>query len=629
MTTAPASHADRAQTAAAVLGFLLFGQGIIPGTDWPQYRGPMNDGSSPDPIATVWDTNSPGFVVWTNHSVTNGFSSFAVSQGRAFALMSKTDTDGTLREFCAAVDAATGTNLWATPIDDEPWDPDFGGDGGAGTAPYWKGDGPRSTPSVKDGRVVALSGLMHLVCMNATNGAVLWSNDLKSAYGASTIGWDNAASPCLDEDLVFVNLNSSSDYQNLAAFRMTDGSAAWRWQNEGMTHATPVVATIAGVRQVIFPTQTGLVSLDRTTGALLWRFNYPWGPIYTSMGASPVVHSNIVFCTAAYNKGATAARIALTNSAWTVTQLWYKNSSAGVNYQSIWMSPVCYQGHIYTLCGGNTTFLSTPLNCIDLATGDLKWAMNDFGMGGVILVNTNLVVLTEKGELVLVRPDPGAYTELARYKAFDFSNEAPGKCWNHPAFSDGRIYARSTRGGICVNVSVAPPAQLKMLTPAAFPGQESLELWVGTTTGSAIDADRAARLEVRYTTDLRTPLASWRLLTNSLALTNGLVRVDQVNVGSPSYFIAVEQLTVPPLKMLTPQVLPEQGLRLWVGTATGSLIASNRLAQMAVEFTTTLPADPADWTPLGGSLVLTNGLVWVDDLPGSSPRYYRAVELNP
>src|SRR5664279_3228833 len=108
------------------------------------------------------------------------------------------------------------------------------------------GDGPRTTPSVNDGRVIAFSGLMHLVCMNVTNGSILWSNDLPSAYGASTIPYENAASPCLDNELVFVNLNSSSDNRNLAAFRTTDGGVAWRSQNENVTHTTPTVATIQG-----------------------------------------------------------------------------------------------------------------------------------------------------------------------------------------------------------------------------------------------------------------------------------------------------------------------------------------------------------------------------------------------
>src|SRR3989442_3653492 len=143
--------------------------------------------------------------------------------------------------------------------------------------------------------------------MNATNGSVLWSNELVSAYGASTIAWDNAASPCLDNDLIFVNLNSSTNNQNLIAFSMVDGSVAWSSQNENVTHATPVVATIQGVRQVVFATQTGLVSLERNAGTLLWKFTYPFAPIDTSMGASPVVYSNMVYCTAGYGPGASAA----------------------------------------------------------------------------------------------------------------------------------------------------------------------------------------------------------------------------------------------------------------------------------------------------------------------------------
>ena len=57
------------------------------------------------------------------------------------------------------MDAATGTNLWATPIDNEPWDPSSDCYGGEGTAPYYTGDGPRTTPSVNAGQVFALSGL--------------------------------------------------------------------------------------------------------------------------------------------------------------------------------------------------------------------------------------------------------------------------------------------------------------------------------------------------------------------------------------------------------------------------------------------------------------------------------------
>src|SRR5208283_4043953 len=100
---------------------------------------------------------------------------------------------------------------------------------------------------------------LHLLCLNATNGSVIWSNDLVAAYGASTIPWDNGASPCFDNGLIFVNLNTSTSGRTLCAFRMSDGSLAWSSQNQGVTQTTPVVATIQGVRQVIFAAQTGLV----------------------------------------------------------------------------------------------------------------------------------------------------------------------------------------------------------------------------------------------------------------------------------------------------------------------------------------------------------------------------------
>ncbi len=145
---------------------------------------------------------------------------------------------------------------------------------------------------------------------------------------------------------------------------MVDGSLAWSGENENVTHTTPVVATIHGIRQVIFATQTGLVSLDRSTGALLWKFTYPFFPISTSMGAGPVVYSNIVYCTAAYGRGAAAAQITLANGTWTATQLWYKTGAAGLPYRSIWMTPVCYQGHIYALSGENSTYLSAPLTAL-------------------------------------------------------------------------------------------------------------------------------------------------------------------------------------------------------------------------------------------------------------------------
>jgi outer membrane protein assembly factor BamB len=537
----PLAWRDCERSRGFVVSLILAWTSIASGAEWPQYRGATGDGISPEPIATVWATNSPGFVVWTNSTMTNGFSTFVVSQGRAFTQFAR-NIGGSLKELCGAVDAATGAELWATVIDTAPWNLNDLGNGGSGTSPYNKGDGPRGTPSVGLGRVFAFSGLnMHLVCLNATNGSVLWSNNLAAAYGASPIAWENAASPRLDGGLVFVNLNTATDNNTLAAFRAANGGLAWKTQNEPMTHTTPTIATLEGVRQVIFATTTGLVSLNCTNGAFLWKYTYPFSEISTSMGASPMVYSNIVYCTAAYTtRGCAAARVSYANQAWTVTQLYYTNS---FNHRSIWMTPVCYQGYVYTMCGENSTFTNTPLNCIELSTGKLKWSTNNFGMGGLILVGTNLLVLTEVGHLVLVQPNPNAYTEVTRYKAFTFTASAPGKCWNNPSYSDGRIYARSTRGGISVNVAPpAPPPQLKLLPPR-FLTSTQLQLTVTTTNGTPIESNRVPGIEVRATNRLGAPAGTWPTLPNRLVPAgNGLAwMTNLVSPDQPSlYYILIE-----------------------------------------------------------------------------------------
>jgi outer membrane protein assembly factor BamB len=509
-------------------------------TDWPQYRGLYTDGTSSDPIATNWTTTIPT-VAWRNGSVSNGFSCVVVSQGRAFALMSRDDGSG-YAEYCVALDATTGTNIWATPIDDAPWDPADTVNGGDGYAPYNTGDGPRTTPSVKDDRVFALSGALKLVCMNVTNGSVIWNSDLVANYGASTIGWNNCASPCLDDDLLFVNLHTATDGKTLSAFRTSDGSQAWSSQNENMTHTTPIIATIQGFRQVIFATRTGLVSLNRTNGAFLWKFTYPFSPIDTSMGAGPVVYSNLIYCTAGYNRGAVTAQVNFNGITWSATQLWYKSYTNGLPYHSIWMTPVCYQGYIYTLCGENSTFLTPPLSCIELSTGILKWSTNNFGMGGLILVNSNLLVLTENGKLVLAQANPNAYTELARYTAFTFNSGAHGKCWQHPTFSNGRIYAHSTREALALDVSVRVVPPLKLAAPQFLNGTQ-LQLAISTSDGTPISTNRLARIEIRSTNTLSAPVVTWPKLTNQLVLsTNGIARLtNSVTTGQlRRFFIAVE-----------------------------------------------------------------------------------------
>ena len=512
--------------------------------DWPQYRGLNHDGVSTDRILKTWNTNTPGFFVWRNTALTNGFSCFSISQGRAFTQISR-NVSG-MKELCVGLDLATGAQLWERVVDTAPWSTTSAGDGGDGKAPCNTGDGPRTTPAVKDGRVYVLTAQLKFLCLNATNGAVVWSNNLVTAYGASECNsWNNGASPRLDDDLIFVSLNTASSGLTLAAFRTTNGAIAWRTTGENATQSTPVVATIEGVRQVLFATATGIFALDRSTGAELWNYPYPFYNYPTALAASPVVYSNMVFCAAGYGRGSAAARITKAGSTWTATHVWFKSSNGGVSYNSTWMTPVVVDGYIYGQFGYQTTqdvYTNAPLVCIRLSDGIKMWHTNNFGMGGTILVDGALLTATTDGLLVLSQPNPTAYTELARCRAFSFTAAAPGKCWNSAAVADGRIYLRSTRGGVAINVAATSTniGALKMLPPQRAAGNQ-LTLWIGTTNGAAIDSARMAKMSVRATANPAVPLGSWSTLTNALVLVGGQVRVDDVVSGGTRYFIAVEQ----------------------------------------------------------------------------------------
>jgi hypothetical protein len=155
-----------------------------------------------------------------------------------------------------------------------------------------------------------------------------------------------------------------------------------------------------------------------------------------------------------------------------------------------------------------------------------------FGFANLLLVDGVLLVQGETGELVLVQSNPTNYVELARAKVLS------SKCWSTLAVSEGRIYARSTTEGVCLDVAVPP---LKLLVPQRKSGNR-LQLLVGTADSSPLDSNRLAKIEVHGTTNLGTALTNWPRLANSLLLTNGLGRLDIDNSAAPQrYFITVEQ----------------------------------------------------------------------------------------
>jgi outer membrane protein assembly factor BamB len=398
--------------------------------DWTLYRGSEGIGITKESV-TPWTANGPK-EVW-KAPTEGGFSSFTIAKGKAFTQVLR-EVDGVKREVCVALNADSGEELWAVPVGM----PNYGHDGGnAGDGDNKGGDGPRSTPTTDGDRVYVTSSDLAVSCFDAATGKPVWKHDLIKENAGVNITWKNAASPVLDGDLLFTAGGGSG--QALMAFNKGDGRLIWKSEDDKMTHATPVVATIHGIRQVIFFTQKGLVALETQTGKPLWRQNFQYN---VSTAASPVVAGDLVYCSAGYGVGAGLARITKSGDKLEATEVWRKKNDL-FNH---WSTPIYFDGHLYGMFSFKE-YGKGPLKCVELATGQEKWSKPGFGAGNVVLAGNTLVVLGDAGQLALVQATPTGYKELAQKDVLE------GKCWSTPAVANGRVYVRSTKEAKCLDLT--------------------------------------------------------------------------------------------------------------------------------------------------------------------------------
>ena len=358
-----------------------------------------------------------------------GFSSFAVAGAKAYTIV-KRDVDGNPSEVLVALDAKTGKEAWAAPLTIMN---KYDGGGDAGTGDNKGGDGPRSTPTVNDGKVYAIDANLGVYAFDAATGKEVWKRDVMKDNAGVQIKWQNAASPVIDGNILL--MAGGGPGQGLLGLNKNTGDVVWKGEDDKMTHATPVIADIHGVHQVIFFTQSGLVGVDPAKGTVLWRAEYPFK---VSTAASPVVYEDIVYCSAGYGVGAGAFKIGKSESGFSATQIWRRENQC-FNH---WSTPVVKDGYLYGMFSFKE-YGTGPVACVDIKTGKDIWQEPGFGPGQVILSGDNLVALSDKGEVVFIKADPKKYTELKREDILD------GKVWSYPVLAYNHLFARSTAEGGC------------------------------------------------------------------------------------------------------------------------------------------------------------------------------------
>ena len=159
---------------------------------------------------------------------------------------------------------------------------------------------------------------------------------------------------------------------------------------------------------------------------MLWE--YPWS---TNMGISVaqplLLGHDRVFLSAGYGHGAAVIEVSRTGDRLATRTIW-----ENLRMKNKFTSSVLHEGYIYGLD-------ESILACVEAATGELKWKAGRYGYGQIMLAGDHVIVLTEDGELALVKATPARHDEVARFQAIE------GKTWNHPVITDGRLLVRNVR----------------------------------------------------------------------------------------------------------------------------------------------------------------------------------------
>jgi outer membrane protein assembly factor BamB len=382
---------------------------------WPQWRGPRRDGVSYETgLLDSWPGDGPR-KIWQQPAGI-GYSSFAVAGGRLFTLMQDGDSEAV---FCWNAD--DGNELWRYryPAKFESAD----------------GSGPRATPTVDGDLVYTVggTGIMNALKVNpaSSSGEVVWHKDLLADFGARNLRWGTSLSPLVVGDLVYINPGGRNG-NSIAALDKRTGAVVWKSLDDPAGYSSPVEATLAGQKQIVFFTATGLVGATLQDGKLLWRF--PWETSYGCNIATPIVVGDYVFVSSGYNRGCAVVHIEKIADAFQARRV-YENHHMSNHFSS----SVYFRGYLYG-------FNDARLTCMDFGTGEVKWRESSFGKGSLLVADGRLIILGETGKLALADATPEGYHERA---SDQISNT---QCWVVPVLAAGRLYVRDAEKVMCLDL---------------------------------------------------------------------------------------------------------------------------------------------------------------------------------
>ncbi len=373
--------------------------------DWPQLNGPNQ--CEPNIADATWLKEWKAKQLWKTN-IGTGFSSIAVVGDNVLSMGNTNNTDHVI-----CLSAKDGSEKWrhSYPCKLNPR--------------MYKG-GPNATPTIIGKDVFTLSREGHVFCLGLTDGSVKWKRNLVQEEGVALPGFGLSGSPLVIDDVVYLNAGGAG-----IALNAKTGGTHWINNKSKAGYASPIPFK---KNSILIYSEKDVLCLNKKDGKEQWSF--PWKTQYGINSPTPLVNGDQILICSGYGKGSALIDV----SSGSAQEVW-KNKV----FECQMSGPIRIGDYAY----GVAAYRSKPgeLRCVEWKTGKQIWAHGGFGHGSLFALGNKLVVLSEKGQLVLVEANPNAYKELGRQKILN------DICWAPPTIANGKVYARDAIGElVCIQM---------------------------------------------------------------------------------------------------------------------------------------------------------------------------------
>ena len=398
----------------AVVGFTTAWTSAM-AQDWLQWRGPKRDGTaSAEP---TWPANWSGLHRKWRVEMDSSYSGPIVVGDTVITTASKDKT----YEQAIALNAATGKEKWRVQ-----WEGHQG-------VPFYaasNGDWIRATPA-SDGTNVYVAGMRDvLVALNVATGKELWRVDFVKSLEAKPPAFGFVCSPLLDGDFIYVQAGGAFCKLAKATGKLIWQTLADGGGTNGSAFSSPIMATIAGVKQIVVQTRQKLCGVNPADGTVLWSQPIP---AFQGMNIlTPVVKADRIF-TSAYGGKSLAFQLGKAEGKLALSQTWEHKAEA---YMS---TPVVIAGKVFM------HLRNQRFTCFDLVSGEQHWVTDEkFGKYmSLVAQGDRILALDERGILLTIKANPAKFELLEQTKVSDQDT------WAHLAISGKRLYIRELKALTC------------------------------------------------------------------------------------------------------------------------------------------------------------------------------------